>query len=220
MPNLISISSTEHKDLRVNPASSLMPQSNTDEFSRLSAQYPLVFVKHEDTGKFVCTALMGLNEGENLFIDGNELNAFCLPLNLARQPFFLGLGENESEDDIVVCIDMDHPCVNTENGDRIFDEKGEQAKLLQDSCSILATLYHGEKNTVGFVEQLISLDLLTPITLSITYNDQSKSQIDGLYTIDEDKLVELDGESLKSMNEKKYLSAAYTMLVSLGQIQS
>jgi len=227
MPNLISISNTEHKNLKVNSAYSLSQQSNThlvpvviDEFTRLSAQYPLVFIKHEETGQFICAALMGLNEGENLFIDDNELKTFCLPLNISRQPFFLGLGESGTDDDMVVCIDMDHPSVGTDVGDAIFDEQGEQTKLLQDTCSILATLYHGEKNTISYIEQLLSMDLLTPITLSITLNDQSQSQINGLYTIDEEKLQQLDAASLAVMNQSKYLSAAYTMLVSLGQIQS
>jgi len=144
MPNLVSISNTEHKDLKVDPNQTLAQHASThlipvviDEFSRLSAQYPIVLVKHEETGRFICAALMGLNDGENLFIDGNELNSFCLPLNLTRQPFFLGLSDTGDEDDMVVCVDIDHPCVNMNDGDRLFDDAGEQTSLLQHSCSIL-----------------------------------------------------------------------------------
>jgi len=227
MPNLVSISNAAHKNLRVNQAQSLIQQSDThlvpvviDEFSRLSAQYPLAFVKHEETGKFVCVALMGLKEGENLFIDDGRLTSFCLPLNLSRQPLFLGLSDSGAQEDTVVCIDMDHPSVNETEGKRLFDDNGEQTEMLQDMCSILATLYQGEQKTEVFIEQLLSEDLLAPITLDITFDDQSKSQINGLYSIDEDKLAELSAESLVAMHQNKSLAAAYTMLVSLGQIQS
>ena len=40
-----------------------------NEFHALAMHYPILFSKDADTGQFYCGAMLGFDEGENLFLD-------------------------------------------------------------------------------------------------------------------------------------------------------
>ena len=61
------------------------------EFRRAIADFPIVLAKSQETGRFAPYALMGLSPNENLFWDGERLDAAHVPLNLRRLPFFVGI---------------------------------------------------------------------------------------------------------------------------------
>src|SRR5690606_41081179 len=41
------------------------------EFADVQREYPILFRRHADTGEYQAVALVGLAEGENLFLDGD-----------------------------------------------------------------------------------------------------------------------------------------------------
>lgn len=191
------------------------------EFQKLVVQLPILFSKNADTGQFVCVTLMGLEEGENLYWQDASFQGFYMPLNVARQPFFVGQDE-QTGDDYVICIDMDNPAVAqtscTSHDQLIFDEDGKASDYLLKAQDSLAQLIEGEQQTAAFIQQLLTFKLLVPLALDITFENKQSSKIKGLYSIDEDKLQSLDGEQLAELNQGGFLAAAYTQLVSLGQI--
>ena len=62
-------------------------------------------------------------------------------------------------------------------------------------------------------------DLIEPFTLEVQLNDGSKHQLIGFFTINEDKLRELDEENLRGLFVTGYLEAIYMMLASQGRIR-
>ena len=60
------------------------------EFRKAAVQYPIVFAKNPETGRFAPYVLTGLAPEENLFWSGTELDAAYVPLNVRRQPFYVG----------------------------------------------------------------------------------------------------------------------------------
>ncbi|MDX1293453.1 MAG: SapC family protein, partial [Hyphomonas sp.] len=48
------------------------------EFSELQREYPIFFMKDAE-GAFFCVVLLGLDKGENLFLDGDRWNARYVP---------------------------------------------------------------------------------------------------------------------------------------------
>ncbi len=77
-----------------------MPLAVT-EFALAALSYPVIFVGDDS----VPLAVMGLNTGENLFIDadgGFEPGAY-IPAYIRRYPFVLA--NDESQDRLIVCID-------------------------------------------------------------------------------------------------------------------
>jgi hypothetical protein len=191
------------------------------EFQKLVVQLPILFSKNSDTGQFVCVTLMGLQEGENLYWQDAAFQGFYTPLNVARQPFFVGQDE-QSGDNYVICIDMDNPAVaqtSSANHDQVlFDVDGKASDYLLKAQDFLGRLIEGEQQTANFIQQLLKFKLLVPLALDITFENKQSSKIAGLYSIDEDKLQALSGEQLAGLNQQGFLAAAYTQLVSLGQI--
>ncbi len=59
------------------------------EFSELQREYPIFFRKDEE-GAFYCVILLGLDKGENLFLDGARWQARYVPAIHQRGPFMLG----------------------------------------------------------------------------------------------------------------------------------
>lgn len=202
------------------------------EFRKLIVQYPIVFSKNAQTGKFMCSALTGFEQGENLFWQQGSWQGVYLPLQIARQPFFLGQNEKRKQNDspqkeqnMIMCINEASPAIatgttKTETIETLFDLDGNATPYLQKQQSVLSQLLEGEQQTTLFIEKLLSLDLLTAMTLDITFADKSTTKINGLYTIDEDKLAQLKGEQLSELQQQDFLSAVYAMVHSTGQIYS
>src|SRR3954463_1027368 len=61
------------------------------EFRKAAIQYPIVFAKNPETGRFAPYVLVGLASEENLFWSGTELDVAYVPLNVRRQPFYVGM---------------------------------------------------------------------------------------------------------------------------------
>jgi len=224
MPNLIAISPNDHRHLKVVRAQALVNQTGThmvpvivDEFRRLSAEFPIVFVKNIDTGQFVVVALMGFEEGENLFFEHGNFTASSMPLNFLRQPFNVGLDEDKTFN-LSVCVDIEHPAVGEQVGDALFNDDGSQSEMLQNVSSVLATLYHGDETTNQFVDFLSSHNLIMPVQVKAEFEDHSNCEVGGIYTVDEEALTKMSSDKLGEMMRQDYLRLAYTAASSLSQI--
>ncbi|MFT4937959.1 MAG: hypothetical protein ACI88A_000981 [Paraglaciecola sp.] len=228
MAKLVALNSKAHKMLRVNTekiaehgADLHMIPVVVSEFLKLVVQFPILFSKSVETGHFVCVALMGFEEGENLFWQNAQFNSIYTPLNIARQPFFVGQDEY-SGDDYVICIDLQSHALSElpteDKQELLFDQQGAASAYLQSAQSILAELINGEQQTAQFIQILLTHNLLLPLSLDITFEDEQSCTVNGLYSVDEDKLASLDGSVLSELNASGWLQPIYTQLASLGQI--
>jgi hypothetical protein len=224
---LESLDNTAHRDIRIDGrlvevlgARLNMVPVVLSEFLKLVVQYPIAFTKDKETGRFVCVALFGFHDGENLFLEDGQWNAIYVPLHISRQPFFLGnSAENTADSDhYVVCIDVEHGSVRRDAGEPIFDADGRETAYLERMKECLAELLNGESPTQQFVETLARLKLLLPMQLEITFENQEATEVAGLYTIDETRLAALSPEDITSLHAQHYLGPIYTMLASLGHI--
>lgn len=224
MTHLVALDASAHRNLRVlteqveeQGADLHMVPVARSEFLKLVVQFPILFSKNADTGQFLMVALMGLEEGENLFWQAGEMQTVYTPLSITRHPFFVGQDEQSGENH-VICIDEDSSLLSEEEGERLFNEDGSATALLETAQQRLAQLLDGERDATEFLQTLTELNLLVPLSLDITYADGSVSKINGLYSIDEDKLAALDGDTVASLHRSGYLQSIHTQLASLGQI--
>lgn len=192
-----------------------------DELKQLVLDYPVYFMKNPQTGQFELFALTGFDEGENLFLQQGSWRAQHIPLHIKRQPFKLGLRDatitEPTDNDLAVLIHQDHPRVNTNTGERIFDKQGEPTDYLNTVCEQLMALMHGNKRTSAFIRTLLDHELLKAVQLSLTQQGE-KQTYNGLYTINEQVLTQLDAHALKSLHEMGYLQACYMIIASTGHI--
>ncbi len=228
MAQLEALSKIHHRNIKIDMAATkkqcayqrMMPVVMS-EFLKLSIQYPILFTKDSETGQFVCVVLFGFEDGENLFWQDGEWSAVYTPLNVRRQPFFIGENDqkqNEKDHDYIICINIDDESVDENTGEAIFDATGKETEFLTTMQSILGSLIDGEAQTRKFIDTLLDLKLVTPISLDITFADQQEIRAEGMYSIDEEKLETLDKDTLFSLHSSDYLNPIYTMIASLGQI--
>jgi hypothetical protein len=230
MSTLIALDQQAHQTIRINTkaveaqASQLrMVPVVLSEFLRLAVQFPIGFTKNKDTGRFVCVALFGFQDEENLFIKNQQWDALYVPLQIRRQPFFLG-NSDQSDDQFVVCIDSSHNSIELQNGEgvlgaeAVFDKEGNATPYLENVKAILAELLNGELATQIFIKTLAELKLLQPMQLEITFANGESTRVEGIYTINEDSLQNLNKDEIADLHQRNYLAPIYTMITSIGHI--
>ena len=130
---LVELSRSEHGGLRIQldpdlaeasaATQHLIPLVAT-EFRKAATQYPIVFAKHPENGRFNSYVLTGLGLNENLFWTGTELDVTYVPLNVRRQPFYVGTKN-------ALCIDLDSPCVDASGTKAMVEADGQRLRLPQ-----------------------------------------------------------------------------------------
>jgi hypothetical protein len=223
---LVELSRSEHAGLRIrtdlveaSTANQHLIPVVVSEFRKAATQYPLVFAKNPETGRFGSYVLNGLEIEENLFWSGTELDVAYVPLNVRRQPFFVGTDDApEGPAANVLCIDLDSPCVDSSGAKTIVNPDGSDSAYLQGILSILGELVAGKGKTEQFIASLLSLDLLAPIVLDIVLDDGTPLQVQGLYGLDEETFRQLDAEKLTGLWRAGYLDLIYAIIMASGQI--
>jgi len=178
------------------------------EFAHLAVHYPILLTKDQDTGAFFVGAMLGFDEGENLFLDERGMQTYR-PLNLQRGPFFTAGSD--------VAIDLDSPRID-ETGKPLFTEAGEPTQYLQSIMALFRDLKPGLEATKGFVETLIKLKLVEPIDIDVAFDDGTKRRLEGLYTVNQDALRALSDADVVSLFRSGYLQLIYLMVASLKQV--
>lgn len=231
MANNVLLNSIDHKDVKVITDRSEQYGDNLwysltfpSEFRSIQAYYPIFFNKDADTGQFFSVALFGFQDRENLFLQDNKWDAPYVPLSVARQPFLIGVQkvneDGQQKEQRVLHIDLDHPRVNQDQGEALFLEYGGNSPYLDSVADMLETMHHGIVDSKVFVDTLIEHELLEPFTLDVELNDKSKHQMVGFYIINEEKLSELDSETLAALHARGHLQAIYMTIASQSNIRN
>lgn len=200
--------------LRISFGQLVMVPVVLSEFLKLCIHYPIVLAKAGDTGQFGCSALMGLKAGHNLLFDDPQWQPSYLPAQLRCQPLLLA--PTQQPDEFQVCIDTAHPAVNQSRGSPLY-EAGAEAEFLRTAKLALAELAQGQQATGEFVDQLQTLDLLVPLQLALRA-DGERTTVNGLYSVDQQKLEALTDDQLLQLQRRGYLHWIYTLLASQSQI--
>ena len=225
--HLVELSRQEHSALKIDPdlaeasaARQHLIPIVASEFRKAATQYPIVFAKHPETGRFGPYVLNGLEPEENLFWSGTKMDVAYVPLNIRRRPFFVGMAETPGgTNDNVLCIDVESSCITASGQTSIVDADGSDSLYLKSILSIVGELLHGQKQTTSFINTALSLDLLCPIVLDIVLEDGKPLHVKGLYSIDEDRFRSLDKDNVERLwNEG--LDLIYSVIISTGQISN
>jgi hypothetical protein len=216
LANIVALNTQDHRAVRVETAASVRYGDAqrfvpvvVGEFSNLVAHYPIFFSKDAQTGSFYCGAMLGIDEGENLFLtEGRSFEAYR-PMNMQRGPFYTAGSD--------IAIDLDHPRVGG-SGQALFEEDGRPSPYLSSVINLFRDLKPGLDQTKLFVETLLAMKLIEPVDISLAFDDGSKRQLEGLYTINRDRLKKLTDDKIVELFHRGYLQAIYLMIASLKQV--
>ncbi|MFN3551513.1 MAG: SapC family protein [Novosphingobium meiothermophilum] len=188
------------------------------EFRRAQAHYPIVFRRDLESGRLMALALFGFENGENLFLAPHGWDAAWIPLAHAVQPFLIGRSADPAATP-QVHIDMASPRVvaSGEEGERLFNDMGQPAALLEQVAQQLGDLDAAYKASGAFFEAMERHGLIEPFTLEVPLPDGSSNSLVGFQTVNEDRLRELPGDVLGELNAQGHLMPLFMAVASIGR---
>ena len=189
------------------------------EFRDIQSCYPILFTKDSNTGGFFAAAAMGFESDQNLFLQDNGWDASYIPVMAQRQPFLIATGGEGDTATPVVSLDLDHPRVSQDDGEALFDVEGNTTEFLNQKIALLDNLHRGLQHSNGFIDALLQHELLEQITLDVAFNDGDKKSVQGFYTIAEERLYQLQGDVLESLNQAGYLQPVFMAVASLSRMR-
>ena len=223
------LNNVAHKDLRV--ATGFGPQFGDDvgmvpafpsEYAELQREYPIFFRKDSD-GQWQSVALLGFEQRENLFLQNGRWSAAYLPGAAAKGPFLIGFQEQHTDGELrqepVIHIDLDHPRVNHVEGEAVFLPQGGNSPYLEHIATVLRGIRDGSEFGSAMFSAFDSMGLIQPVNLDVQLDERYRVNVNGLHSIDRDRLAALDAESLAQLNRAGYLEGAYLVLASLQNMR-
>jgi len=180
------------------------------EFVYAARDFPIVFAGEQHQPVIVTS----FREQQNLLVDeqGQWRANRYVPLHLKRYPFILH--EVPTEQRFAVCIDENPEyCSATVSGEALFNG-AEPSGFTQQRIQLLGEMQAGIEQTQRYIEALRKEGLLTLRQVSVTLKSGEQSKLDGLYTIDEEKLTRLPDATLLEWARQGWLALSYFQLQS------
>jgi hypothetical protein len=230
MTNNVMLNNVSHSDLKVITEYSAKYGDNIgtvqvfpSEFEALQKEYPIFFRIEPGSGQFQSVAMLGIIQEENLFLDDHGWNAHYIPAVISRGPFLIGFQDQSAdggeEKAPVVHINMDSPRISKTEGKAIFSEHGGQTPYLNNVNTILMNLYQGVNASQALYDAFTALDLFESINLDIELVNGERHRLHGNYTISEEKLMALDGDTLAKLNASGLLKIAFYLISSMSNVK-
>lgn len=220
------LNATQHGKMKVRALQRMAKVGQThaipvtvDEFTLAQRHYPIVFAVGDSP---VPIALMGLNEGVNVFLDqdGRAIDQnLYIPAYIRRYPFLLARLRPDS-DELSLCFDPSADAVGDfAEGEALFngDQPSDATKAILQFCEQFEA---AGQRTAAFVDDLIKADLLMDGEVAIQPEGfQQPFVYRGFRMVDEEKLRNLRGDELRKMNQNGMLPLIYAHLFSLSQMR-
>jgi hypothetical protein len=189
----------------------------THEFARAAAVYPVVFLEDKDNDSYRPVALLGLDAGENLFVDAQgKWSASYIPAIIRRYPF--ALVKAPDADRYIVCVDEASQLLSDTEGAALFDEAGNPTQVIENVKRYLGELQQMDQITHEFSQFLVQNNLLTPLNMRVNAGSGVRN-ITGCHVINEERLNNFTDAKFLEVRQKGYLPAIYAHLISLAQIE-
>jgi hypothetical protein len=219
------LSSTAHADFKTRPADTAPFLAKThavpvtiDEFVAAQRFYPIVFSVGDTP---VPLALMGLNEGVNVFLDddGKLLGETYVPAYIRRYPFMLAR-LREGADELSLCFDSSSDLVGAfDEGNPLFTE-GKPSETTNAILKFCEEFEISAQRTNAFVKELKEADLLIDGEVAIQPAGSEQPFIyRGFQMVSEEKLKDLRGDTLRKMNQNGMLQLIMAHMFSLPMIR-
>ncbi|WP_028967600.1 SapC family protein [Sphingomonas phyllosphaerae] len=217
------LSSEVHANYKVKPSDTapfLVNQHaipvTVEEFPLIQRHMPIVFSSGEDA---IPIALMGLNEGVNVFIseEGRLIDeTIYVPAYIRRYPYMLARLRPDA-DELSLCFDPSSPTIGAfDEGDALFTD-GQPSELTQNILKFNENFEQAAARTGQFMKEIKELDLLMEGEVTIQQDGIEQPFVyRGFQMIDEKKLSELRGDQMRKISQSGMLPLLYAHLFSLA----
>ena len=185
-----------------------------EEFPQAQRNFPIIFSVGENP---VPLALMGLNEGVNVFVDadGKLTENVYLPAYARRYPFMLAKLAPEATE-LSLCFDPTSDLVGAfDEGAALFDgdQPSETCKNMLNFCE---QFEQAGARTANFIAELQKHELLMDGEVAIQREGADQPFVyRGFQMVDQAKLREIRGDVLRGWNQNGLLPLIFAHLFSL-----
>ena len=189
-----------------------------DEFVAVQRFYPIVFSVGDNP---VPLALMGLNEGVNVFVDGEGkvLGEIYMPAYIRRYPFMLARLAPDAQE-LSLCFDPTSGMVGDfAEGEPLFDD-GKPSETTNNILKFCEEFELSAQRTVAFMQDLKAGSMLMDGEVSIQPAGVEQPFVyRGFQMVNEEKLRELSPDELEKMNKNGMLPLIHAHLFSMSLVR-
>ena len=226
MAELTRLTSHDHGSLKVQESGAIQLASNQHlmslraiEVVKASLCFPVFFTRVTHSNELSLSALCGFEQGINLFVANDRWDALYLPNLMETYPFFLMQSDSDNQP-YDYGVDLNSESVSEEHGMPLFDVNGNETAYLSKIKRMLDSDARHGLQTQGFCQRMEDLKLISDIELVLQKGQRPDARLQGLCTIDEERLGQLSGEDFLSLREAGYLPIIYALLASLFQLNT
>ena len=185
-----------------------------EEFPQAQRNFPIVFSAGPET---VPLALMGLNEGVNVFVDadGKLTQNVYVPAYARRYPFLLAKLTPDAKD-LSLCFDPSTDLIGDfEDGAPLFQDS-QPTETCKSMLTFCEQFEEAGMRTGAFVAELNKHDLLMDGEVAIQREGiQQPFVYRGFRMVNQEKLREMRGDVLRGWNQSGLLPLIFAHLFSL-----
>ena len=226
MAELIELTSKAHRDLKVVEESVFdvaarqhVINIRANEIAHAVTGFPIFFARDPNTGAFTVSIMTSFESSTNLFIRSGSWDATFSPSAMTTYPLFL-MNSETSEQGYAVGFDDQNPAFSKVSGRRLFEENGKPSLYLDEMTKALQAGAEADVQTRYFVEKLEELELFKAIDVLVSYADGKVQKIQGLNTVDEERLQAFPDDRIVELHKSGYMVPLHAMLISTFQLNA
>lgn len=191
-----------------------------NEFAKVQREFPILFRKESETGRFLPVALLGFEENENLFLsDGSTWTTRYIPLAVRQGPFLIGFDQKEGEQRLAIYANLNDSRLQDYATPSLFNTDGTASNTLEYIRDILSARHEGSEQLAPMVEAFLKHDLLERVVIEIDVANGTTINFDAGYTIHVEKLMALESNAVVELHKSGFLSLAYNIADSVNNLQ-
>ncbi len=206
------------------PAPGVMPEFCTQlnaipisyaEFTAASHDYPIVFASADDGKTFLPMAVLGLTNGENLFLrNGVWDHGVYLPAYVRRYPFCMARVniDKVEQTDRLICVEKEFL---DEKGETMFDAEGKAVPHWQPIEKLLQEYEADTERSREMSSILADYALLEPFVMQAQTKAGAEINLSGMFRVEEKRLEPLNAAQHKNLIRKGVMGRIYAHLISL-----
>ena len=189
------------------------------EFMHAAREMVVVFVRNEAADNPLSpVVMMGLVQGENLFVDGTQWSAVYKPAYLRRFPFWTA--RVAGAEGPTVLIDTAWGGFSETVGEPLFEPDGEPTVALRAALKFIEDFEREAARTQAFCKRLAELELLREMQASATLASGLTLSLSGFLVIDQDKLMALPDAAVVELHRNGMLGLIHAHFASLANLQA
>jgi len=191
------------------------------EFTQAALEYAIVFVPsgEKDTKgrpRVAPVVLLGLEAGENLYVQGTQWDARYRPAFVRRYPFFSA--PVQGLDRPGVFVDTAWSGFSETAGVPLFEADDSATPALKNAVEFLERFEAESERTRQFCERVVDLGVLKEMRADVQLPGGKQLTVDGFQAVDEDKLQNLPDKVVVELHRSGLLMLMQVELLSLANM--